>query len=37
MIIGVIALFSLYFYMANQKQKRGKKVIEATEGFRFTY
>ncbi|KAF2106637.1 major facilitator superfamily domain-containing protein [Lophiotrema nucula] len=37
MIMGVIACFSLYFYMANQKQRRGKKVIEGTEGFRFTY
>ena len=37
LIIGCVACFSLYFYVANQRQKRGKKVIEGTEGFRFTY
>lgn len=37
MIIGVVGLFSLYFYMANQKQAKGKKVLEGTAGFRFTY
>ena len=37
MIIGCIAIFSLYFYMANQRQRTGKQVLEATQGFRFTY
>ncbi|KAF2200166.1 MFS general substrate transporter, partial [Delitschia confertaspora ATCC 74209] len=37
LIIGFVACFSLYFYLANQRQKRGRKVIEGTEGFRFTY
>ena len=37
LIIGCIACFSVYFYMANQRQKKGKKIIEGTEGFRFTY
>jgi MFS family permease len=37
MIIGVIGVFSVYFYMANQRQKMGKRVLERTEGFRFTY
>lgn len=37
MIIGCIAAFTVYFYMANQRQRAGKKVLEATQGFRFTY
>jgi hypothetical protein len=37
MIIGVIGIFSVYFYMANQRQTRGKRLLEGTEGFRFTY
>lgn len=37
MIIGVVGLFSLYFYMANQKQTKGKRILENTTGFRFTY
>jgi MFS family permease len=37
MIIGVVGVFSVYFYMANQRQRRGKGVLEGTEGFRFTY
>ncbi|KAF2186948.1 MFS general substrate transporter [Zopfia rhizophila CBS 207.26] len=37
LIIGCVACFPLYFYLANQRQRNGKKVIEGTEGFRFTY
>lgn len=37
LIIGVIAVFSLYFYQANGRQRKGKRVLEGTEGFRFTY
>jgi MFS family permease len=37
MIMGVIGVFSGYFYMANQRQRRGKRLLEGTEGFRFTY
>lgn len=37
MIIGVIGLFTVYFYTANQRQRKGKRVLEGTEGFRFTY
>jgi hypothetical protein len=37
LIIGVVGLFSVYFYLANQRQSRGKRVLEGTEGFRFTY
>ena len=29
-IICVVAVFSIYFYIANQQQKRGRRVIEAT-------
>lgn len=36
-IIGVIGLFSMYFYVANQRQRKGKSVLEGTDGFRFTY
>ncbi|KAF2750576.1 MFS general substrate transporter [Sporormia fimetaria CBS 119925] len=37
MIIACIGAFTLYFYTANQRQRKGKKIIEGTEGFRFTY
>jgi MFS family permease len=37
LIIGCVAAFSVFFYMSNQRQKRGRKLIEETEGFRFTY
>jgi MFS family permease len=37
MIVGVIGLFSAYFYMANQRQRKGRKELEGTAGFRFTY
>ena len=37
MIIGVIGLFSVYFYAANHRQSKGKRLLEGTEGFRFTY
>lgn len=37
LIMGLIGVFSVYFYMANQNQKKGKKVLEGTAGFRFTY
>jgi MFS family permease len=37
LIIGVIGVFTLYFYTANQRQRKGKRVLEGTEGFRFTY
>ena len=36
-IIGIVLAFSVYFYTANSKQKKGKKTIERTEGFRYTY
>ncbi|CAI6332109.1 unnamed protein product [Periconia digitata] len=37
MIIGCIAIFTIYFYTANRRQSKGKKIIEGTAGFRFTY
>jgi sugar phosphate permease len=37
MIVAVIGMFSGYFYVANQRQRRGKRLLEGTEGFRFTY
>jgi MFS family permease len=37
LIIGVVGVFSVYFYVANQRQRRGKRVLEGTDGFRFTY
>ncbi|CAO2656653.1 Nn.00g054560.m01.CDS01 [Neocucurbitaria sp. VM-36] len=37
MIIGVVGLFSLYFYTANQRQRKGKTLLEGTKGFSFTY
>ncbi|KAK8058832.1 MFS general substrate transporter [Apiospora phragmitis] len=37
LIIAVIGAFSLHFYRANSRQKRGRVVLEGTEGFRYTY
>ena len=37
LIIGIVLAFSAYFYNANSKQMKGKKTIERTEGFRYTY
>ena len=37
MIIGIVAAFSLYFFVANGRQKRGISVLEQTEGFRYTH
>lgn len=37
LIIGIVLAFSAYFYTANSKQRKGKKTIERTEGFRYTY
>ncbi|KAF1959326.1 MFS general substrate transporter [Byssothecium circinans] len=37
LIIACLAAFSVYFYTANQRQKKGKQIIEGTAGFRFTY
>lgn len=37
LVIGIVLVFSVYFYTANSKQRKGKKTIERTEGFRYTY
>lgn len=37
LIISIVLAFSVYFYTANSKQSKGKKKIERTEGFRFSY
>ena len=37
MIIIIVAVFSIYFFVANRRQKSGKSIIEHTEGFRYTY
>jgi MFS family permease len=37
LIVGLVGVFSVYFYIANQRQRKGKRVLEGTEGFRFTY
>ncbi|KAF2088203.1 putative MFS transporter [Saccharata proteae CBS 121410] len=37
LMIAFVGLFSLYFALANGQQRSGKKVIEKTEGFRYTY
>lgn len=36
-LMAIVAAFSLYFYIANGQQRKGKRVIERTEGFRYTY
>ncbi|KAL8849126.1 MAG: hypothetical protein Q9221_005895 [Calogaya cf. arnoldii] len=36
-IICIVAAFSIFFYISNSKQTKGRKVIEETEGFRYTY
>lgn len=37
LIVSIVLAFSVYFYTANSKQRKGKKTIERTEGFRYTY
>lgn len=37
LIIGLVGVFSVFFYTANKRQTRGKRLLEGTEGFRFTY
>lgn len=36
LIIGFVGAFSLFFFVANKRQRAGKAVLEATEGFRYT-
>ncbi|KAI9819506.1 MAG: hypothetical protein M1827_006954 [Pycnora praestabilis] len=37
LMIGFVLVFTTYFYHTNKRQKRGKKVIERTDGFRYIY
>ncbi|SPQ18456.1 12f85405-1c5e-435d-89c3-73d30648162f [Thermothielavioides terrestris] len=37
LIISVVAALSVYFYFANRSLSRRHRVLENTEGFRFTY
>src|SRR3978361_884657 len=37
LMIAFVCLFSVYFYRANKRQRRGEQILEETEGFRFTY
>ncbi|KAI1075457.1 putative MFS transporter [Whalleya microplaca] len=37
LIIGMVAAFSVYFFLANKRAALGKTIIEGVEGFRYTY
>ena len=37
LMIACVMAFSVYFYIFNRQQSKGKRVIEGTPGFRFTY
>ncbi|KAL9101140.1 MAG: hypothetical protein Q9163_003565 [Psora crenata] len=37
MMIGIVMACSIYFFMANKRQAKGKQLIENTDGFRYTY
>jgi hypothetical protein len=37
LIIVIVALFTIYFWYANGKQKKGTVLLERTIGFRYTY
>lgn len=36
-IIGLVAAFSVYFWYANKRQRKGKVLLERTADFRYTY
>jgi hypothetical protein len=36
-IIAIVAGFSIYFWHANGQEKKGKKLLEGTMDFRYTY
>lgn len=36
-IIGIVGVFTLYFWYANGKQRKGEKLLERTLDFRYTY
>jgi hypothetical protein len=37
MIIGLVGVFSGWFWFANRQQRAGKRVLEGIDGFRHTY
>ncbi|KAK4990796.1 hypothetical protein LTR66_006716 [Elasticomyces elasticus] len=37
LMIGFVAVFSVYFFIVNKRQLNGKAILERTEGFRHTY
>jgi hypothetical protein len=37
LIMGIVLVFSGYFWYANGQQRKGKKILEGTENFRYTY
>lgn len=36
-IIALVGIFSIHFWERNRSQRRGKSILENTEGFRYTY
>lgn len=36
-MIVIVVMFSVYFWWANRREEGGKKVLEGTVGFRYTY
>lgn len=37
LIIGLIAVFTAWFFIANKRQRAGKALLERTDGFRYTF
>ena len=37
LIIGIVGVFTGYFWYANGQEKQGKKLLEKTLDFRYTY
>ncbi len=37
LIVAIVALFTIYFWCANGKQKKGTVLLERTMRFRYTY
>ncbi|KAL2000930.1 hypothetical protein VTN02DRAFT_2446 [Thermoascus thermophilus] len=37
LMILIVAAFTVYFYIANRRQSRGKAILEGVPGFRYTY
>jgi hypothetical protein len=35
--ILIVGLFTIYFWHANEKQRKGRAMLEGTIGFRYTY